>query len=55
MTDVKEILLTEYGWPDAFRADDWARDSERVWMKSESKHGEGRYGPDGAGQWHEEL
>ncbi|KAH8900848.1 hypothetical protein GQ53DRAFT_740700 [Thozetella sp. PMI_491] len=32
--NVKKRLLDEYGWPDAFRSEDWARDHERVWYES---------------------
>lgn len=31
---VKMRLLGEFGWPNAFRADDWARDHKHVWQES---------------------
>jgi hypothetical protein len=30
---VKKILIEEYGSPDSFRQDDWARDAEEIWAR----------------------
>ena len=29
-TDVKKMLMEEYGWPDNFRREAWQRDHERI-------------------------
>jgi hypothetical protein len=30
---VKKILIEEYGWPDNFMQEAWARDAEEIWNR----------------------
>tara|TARA_R110002033_G_scaffold98942_1_gene147306 strand:- start:337 stop:474 length:138 start_codon:yes stop_codon:yes gene_type:complete len=37
---LRKTLIEEYGWPDNFRIEDWAKDKAGVWEKLEKEHEE---------------
>jgi len=46
---MKEKLLNEYGWPDHFRAEDWARDCDQVLEDAEAVEEQAMEGMAGEG------